>query len=663
MASSRGIKAGRAFVELFADESKLVRGLRRAERRLAAFGDSVRGLGLRMTAIGVALLAPLAASVKLFGGYGDQVAKMARRTGLSVVALSELRYAASVSGTSLEALEVGLRRMQRSIYDAGRGLSTQTDALSDLGLAYRDLAGLPPEDQFSMLAQAISRIEDPTRKAALAQALLGRAGTQLLPLMAGGAKGIEKLQEEARRLGLTMSGKDARAAEVLTDALDRLWKVVKMGVFYVGAALAPALTKAADTITLLVVRVSAWVSSNRQLVVSVLKVALGVLAAGAAITVLGAAITAAAAGLGVLASVGAAVVTALATIGAAISALLSPVGLVTAGLAAFAGHLLYSSEAGGRALSWLSGKFAQLKEQALAAYRGIARAFAAGDMALAAKIMWLTIELAWTRGLYALKKAWMAFTGVFIKLGHDAFSGLLAVAQQTWHALEVGWIETTAMFSKAWQSFVAYFARSWQQIKAQAHKAWNWIRSLFDESIDLQVSNKLIEQRKQAAIRQISDQQQRAIAQREARRQAQVAQASATHQATMAVIGSANSSTHQQVDADYRARLARSEQELAQARLQWQEAIDAAKTSESGGPSDQSVTGNLRDALAGLGDIGELLHAEAARIGVRGTFNAEALRSLGSSDAEDRTADAAEATAKNTGKLVEAARSGGLRFG
>ena len=28
------------------------------------------------------------------------------------------------------------RKMQRSIYDAGRGLSTQTDALADLGLRF-----------------------------------------------------------------------------------------------------------------------------------------------------------------------------------------------------------------------------------------------------------------------------------------------------------------------------------------------------------------------------------------------------------------------------------------------------------------------------------------------------------------------------------------------
>ncbi len=42
MSSSHNIRAGRAFVELFADDSKLVRGLRPAERRVKAFGKHSR---------------------------------------------------------------------------------------------------------------------------------------------------------------------------------------------------------------------------------------------------------------------------------------------------------------------------------------------------------------------------------------------------------------------------------------------------------------------------------------------------------------------------------------------------------------------------------------------------------------------------------------------
>jgi hypothetical protein len=64
MASAPGIRAGRAFVELFVDDSKLVRGLRRAEKRLKAFGDRIRNLGLKIAGLGTAMLAPLIAAAK-----------------------------------------------------------------------------------------------------------------------------------------------------------------------------------------------------------------------------------------------------------------------------------------------------------------------------------------------------------------------------------------------------------------------------------------------------------------------------------------------------------------------------------------------------------------------------------------------------------------------
>ena len=51
MPSARGIRAGRAFVELFADDSKLVRGLGRVEKRLKAFGDRIRNLVFKLAGL------------------------------------------------------------------------------------------------------------------------------------------------------------------------------------------------------------------------------------------------------------------------------------------------------------------------------------------------------------------------------------------------------------------------------------------------------------------------------------------------------------------------------------------------------------------------------------------------------------------------------------
>ncbi|MDY7011618.1 MAG: glycosyltransferase family 39 protein, partial [Planctomycetota bacterium] len=198
--------------------------------------------------------------------------------------------------------------------------------------------------------------------------------------------------------------------------------------------------------------------------------------------------------------------------------------------AAMWAYLIYASGAGGKALTWLGEKFGVLKDDVLTAYRGIADALAAGDISLAVKVLWLTLKMEWTRGVNFLEKAWLNFRNFFIKIGYDAWHGLLAVVEVVWHALEVGWIETAAFFAKAWYGFVGFFARTWERIKSGAKKAWNWIKSLFDDSVDLEAENKLVEQEKQRAISQIDDEQARKTAEREAKREAERRRAAAVQE-------------------------------------------------------------------------------------------------------------------------------------
>lgn len=114
--------------------------------------------------------------------------------------------------------------------------------------------------------------------------------------------------------------------------------------------------------------------------------------------------------------------------------------------------------------------------------------------------------------------------------------------------------------------------------------------------------------------------------------------------------------------------MAENEADLAKARQEWREAIEAARKKREAkeaeaapegleGPDD--LINKARQALAGLGD---LVHQEAEKIGVRGTFNAAAIQGLAAGDAADRTAKATEETAKNTKKLLQAAQTGGLTF-
>lgn len=81
MAGTKGIRAGRAFVELFADDSRLVMGLRGAQRKLLAFGASVRRMGQTLLTSSLLAAAPLAISVKIAAGFEAGMARVKALTG------------------------------------------------------------------------------------------------------------------------------------------------------------------------------------------------------------------------------------------------------------------------------------------------------------------------------------------------------------------------------------------------------------------------------------------------------------------------------------------------------------------------------------------------------------------------------------------------------
>ena len=152
MATAGAIRAGQAYVELSTRDSKLVKGLRSAEQRLRAFAASVSSLGTRLVGLGAMAAGPLVAASRMFEDLGDNLAKASARTGVAVEELSELAFAADLSGADLATLELGLRKMSQTIVDAAAGSQSANDAFGRLGLTVADLAQLTPDQQFKLLA-------------------------------------------------------------------------------------------------------------------------------------------------------------------------------------------------------------------------------------------------------------------------------------------------------------------------------------------------------------------------------------------------------------------------------------------------------------------------------------------------------------------------------
>lgn len=76
MPAAGAIRAGRAFVELFADDKMLVRGLKSAQRQLKAFGTSVTAMGKSLFAAGSLATLPLIAAGTVFTSFESQMSRV-----------------------------------------------------------------------------------------------------------------------------------------------------------------------------------------------------------------------------------------------------------------------------------------------------------------------------------------------------------------------------------------------------------------------------------------------------------------------------------------------------------------------------------------------------------------------------------------------------------
>lgn len=238
---------GRLIVEFEAKTGKFETDTGRAakimEKRAREIDANVRKIGVAIgAAIGTAVVG-IGALVKKSIDAADEMDKLAQKTGLSIEAVSQLQYAAKLSG--VEDLGASLTKFNKSVGDAAQGAKAQAAAFTELGVSIRNADGTlkDTETLFNDTAEAISQLPDGIRKTQLAIDLFGKSGAQLIPFLNEGKAGLAAMRKEADDLGLTLDERTGKAADGFNDNLDRLQAVVGGVGIRLASDLAPELER------------------------------------------------------------------------------------------------------------------------------------------------------------------------------------------------------------------------------------------------------------------------------------------------------------------------------------------------------------------------------------------------------------------------------------
>lgn len=233
MARSGSLGTLKVFIN--ADSSNFDRTLIRTQRSIMGFGRSLRGMTMGFGRSLKGMVAPLLGGLSVAGfvygakrmiGSLDEIAKRSKILGVSVETFQKWEFAADRTGTAIDAVANSLIRLNKFIGAAGSGNKAAEEVLSKIGLSYKQLRGLSPEQQFDAINTAVSGVADANERAYLSGKIYGKTAQSLTNFLAE----YIALGKTAKGIGLVKS-ETVQNAELVDDAMNN----IKQSIFSVVA--------------------------------------------------------------------------------------------------------------------------------------------------------------------------------------------------------------------------------------------------------------------------------------------------------------------------------------------------------------------------------------------------------------------------------------------
>ena len=159
-----------------------------------------------------------------FAEKAEGIANSAKKTGMGVEAYQELAYAMKMVGVPAETMEKAFKKLNVGMAQLHKHQGPLLEGLKRLNpeLMHEIMGAKTADDAFMLTAEAISKETDATKRAAIATAVFGKAGVEMLPALLKGKEGLEELRKEADKYGGVMSEDMVTAGEKLNESLKHI---------------------------------------------------------------------------------------------------------------------------------------------------------------------------------------------------------------------------------------------------------------------------------------------------------------------------------------------------------------------------------------------------------------------------------------------------------
>lgn len=222
-------------VTLGFDTSQFEHGSKRAKdvasRDMKAIRDELGFVTSSIRGIGAAFLGSEAlGAARRALDYAASIKTVSQEVGVTTRELQEYRFAASEAGVSQKDLDAGLKTLTKNIGEARAGTKAQAELFRDYGISVEDSVTkrtLSAAQIFPILAEVVSKVEDPLKRVRIAGKFLGEdLGGKFQELLSKGADGLNQLRKAAYDTGIVLSNDQIQNADKAAAKLEQVKTVL-----------------------------------------------------------------------------------------------------------------------------------------------------------------------------------------------------------------------------------------------------------------------------------------------------------------------------------------------------------------------------------------------------------------------------------------------------
>lgn len=218
--------------------------------KLEGFAGAINGLRSKFLLLGEVLAAgwigeKIFSTGERFAELSEQIVLTAQKTGMTTDQVQELGFAASLSGSSAEAMAGAMRKLSLMTVEAKNGSAAAVAAFRNVGISQEEVKNSSPHEILLKIADAYKNSADDANKTANAVQLLGRAGMELIPTLNKGSDGINELAVRARELGIILDKDTIEKGDQAKEKFEVLHLSMSALSNRIGADMVPALSSMA----------------------------------------------------------------------------------------------------------------------------------------------------------------------------------------------------------------------------------------------------------------------------------------------------------------------------------------------------------------------------------------------------------------------------------